>query len=487
MRAFSGLLVALTAAWVAGLAPAALADQHAPATAQAQCTADLAQSRDMLRGIQNDLQRDGVTDATLARLISWQGQYQQAVETAQATGTLGSAALKVGGGLAAVAFVGGPVGWATAGVALAGAIITGFVEQSYNTVLTIDNWANIDANTAFYQYLLDYAEFGRVGDVTDPALQRFLGDHRAALTRLTGTPPPDNAQTLHLYLQTHADALLLIYGYFEQHFGPDNFPRWKFSDTTGRFGPERMAVGYYRALLADRLAAQLARVEADIRLLEQTGCHGQDAAPAALAACGQHGPGAGNRRSCTCDLSLPGNVWGSAIYTDDSDICSAAVHAGVIGPIQRADGTYGYGGVVEVAGAPGCPSYHPSTARGVTSLAYGQWSGSVYFPSVQSGFCDPASRPPRNQWYCPRAIGSQTDLTCYCAPSEFDAGRIWGSGVYTDDSTICMAARHAGAVGASGGMVRVIELGPLDEYSATASNGIDSLGYGPWARSIGFP
>ncbi|NDV10849.1 LCCL domain protein [Rhodococcus sp. IEGM 248] len=63
-----------------------------------------------------------------------------------------------------------------------------------------------------------------------------------------------------------------------------------------------------------------------------------------------------------------GTVWGSGTYTDDSSVCTAGVHAGVIS--QQA------GGVVLIVISPGVSSYEGSTSNGVTSVGYGSWPGS---------------------------------------------------------------------------------------------------------------
>lgn len=63
-----------------------------------------------------------------------------------------------------------------------------------------------------------------------------------------------------------------------------------------------------------------------------------------------------------------GTVWGSGTYTDDSSVCTAGVHAGVIS--QRG------GGVVVIVISPGLSSYEGSTSNGVTSVGYGSWYGS---------------------------------------------------------------------------------------------------------------
>lgn len=67
-----------------------------------------------------------------------------------------------------------------------------------------------------------------------------------------------------------------------------------------------------------------------------------------------------------------GSVWGTETYTDDSSVCSAAVHAGIINPVE--------GGRVVIEIAPGEGSYEGSEANGVTSQEYGEWAGSFTFP-----------------------------------------------------------------------------------------------------------
>jgi hypothetical protein len=56
------------------------------------------------------------------------------------------------------------------------------------------------------------------------------------------------------------------------------------------------------------------------------------------------------------------------VYTDDSSVCTAAVHAGAI--------TFEQGGTIRIEIAPGEEAYEPSDRNGVESLAYGPWGGS---------------------------------------------------------------------------------------------------------------
>lgn len=73
---------------------------------------------------------------------------------------------------------------------------------------------------------------------------------------------------------------------------------------------------------------------------------------------------------CVCPPNIAfATVWGDqTAYTDDSHICTAAVHAGVV--------SAGEGGTVSVAPRPGRESYPASTTNGVTTLQYGNWQAS---------------------------------------------------------------------------------------------------------------
>ncbi len=76
------------------------------------------------------------------------------------------------------------------------------------------------------------------------------------------------------------------------------------------------------------------------------------------------------------DLSITGStsggtVWGTDIYTHDSNLPKAAVHAGVI--------TAGQTATVRVCNLPGQSSYTGTTRNGVTTSSYGVWGNSISF------------------------------------------------------------------------------------------------------------
>ena len=68
---------------------------------------------------------------------------------------------------------------------------------------------------------------------------------------------------------------------------------------------------------------------------------------------------------------LPATVWGTDVYTDDSSICNAAVHAGLI--------TYAAGGVVTLEARGAGEQFPGSTRNGVTTSNWGSWGRSFVF------------------------------------------------------------------------------------------------------------
>ena len=82
-----------------------------------------------------------------------------------------------------------------------------------------------------------------------------------------------------------------------------------------------------------------------------------------------------NRVGQSLQLSITGttagSVWGNGIYTDDSSIAAAAVHAGVVAVGQTA--------TVTVNVVAGQSAYSGSSANGVTSRNWGAWGGSFSF------------------------------------------------------------------------------------------------------------
>lgn len=166
-----------------------------------------------------------------------------------------------------------------------------------------------------------------------------------------------------------------------------------------------------------------------------------------------------------------GDVYGTDVYTDDSLICPAAAHAGLI---RFADG-----GPVTLIVAPGDSVYQASLRNGVSSRAFGSWHGSYRF--------DRDGGAGQIEWKT-TALGLTSalvrPLTLTCPPGGA-LGAVWGTDTYTDDSSICSAAVHAGVIGvAAGGAVTLQTAVAVESYTASSRNGVASREYG--ARPNGF-
>lgn len=82
------------------------------------------------------------------------------------------------------------------------------------------------------------------------------------------------------------------------------------------------------------------------------------------------------------------------------------------------------------------------------------------------------------------AVGAT--LTFFCPPSG-SASTVWGTDVYSDDSSVCTAGVHAGVITlAQGGVVRIVVQPGQASYEASERNGISTSPYGAWGRSFSF-
>ena len=175
--------------------------------------------------------------------------------------------------------------------------------------------------------------------------------------------------------------------------------------------------------------------------------------------------------SCWCPGSgRSGSIWGSGPYTVDSDLCGAARHAGAV-PAA--------GGAIWVRIAKGESSYQGSTANGETTANYGAYGGSINIAARGAATAALKNCPANMQ-------GVSGALACNCPAAATGAGPVWGTDIYTEDSSICRAAVHAGAIGANGGPVSIIAVGGQPSYSGSTRNGVKSSAYGSWGASYMF-
>ena len=83
-----------------------------------------------------------------------------------------------------------------------------------------------------------------------------------------------------------------------------------------------------------------------------------------------------------------GSLWGTDIYTDDSVLAKAAVHAGVL--------EVGEEGIVVVTILPGQGGYSASDRNGIVSSGYGTWGGSFQVQALGAEALEPPNLSIRN-------------------------------------------------------------------------------------------
>ena len=80
------------------------------------------------------------------------------------------------------------------------------------------------------------------------------------------------------------------------------------------------------------------------------------------------------------------------------------------------------------------------------------------------------------------AIGQQFDYVC---PPDGGIRDIWGTGIYSDDSSVCTAAVHMGMLTReTGGRVRIVIRPGQEAYEGSIQHGIYSSDTGPWEGSF---
>ncbi len=75
----------------------------------------------------------------------------------------------------------------------------------------------------------------------------------------------------------------------------------------------------------------------------------------------------------------------------------------------------------------------------------------------------------------------------YLCPAGGSAAPLWGTDTYTDDSSVCTAAVHAGLITlASGGQVTLQMVEGLQSYVGSTRNGVTSSEYADWQNAFQF-
>jgi hypothetical protein len=173
-------------------------------------------------------------------------------------------------------------------------------------------------------------------------------------------------------------------------------------------------------------------------------------------------------------------VWGSDIYTADSSICTAGVHSGLI--------TYQQGGTVTIELRPGRTIYGCSERNGVTTSSYGSYQHSFVFktPNTEAVVREAEDQIPVLWNTSAAMVGFEPGKTYkFKCPSGGKESAVWGTDIYTQDSSICNAAVHAGKLAMESGGPVTIELRPGESsYKGSTRNGIKTNDYPKYGQSF---
>lgn len=178
--------------------------------------------------------------------------------------------------------------------------------------------------------------------------------------------------------------------------------------------------------------------------------------------------------TCSCEEDrFGGAVWGTDVFTEDSSPCAAALHVGVI---KKS------GGAIKVKRGKGCDAFLGSTKNGVASHGFGKASKSYYFPDKSEGKC-------KKPEACPATFKDkdlEAELTCACESKP--TGAVFGTDIYTRDSSICSAAVHDGVIAHEDGGIVTLRAAPgCKSYAGSARNGVSSGAWGEYELSFYFP
>lgn len=196
------------------------------------------------------------------------------------------------------------------------------------------------------------------------------------------------------------------------------------------------------------------------------------AAAQGLPECGRF-PVAEATYACSCPAGQArGSVWGSGPYTADSDICTAARHAGMITD---------EGGNVMAIRLDGLAEYAASERNGIRTSRWGRYDTS-FMVAPGMAAAPAAEAAPAAVQAC-GTLGPDVETRCTCEANGVN-GVIWGAGPYTADSDLCTAARHTGAIGLAGGEISLIRVPGLTSYKSTERNGIASMEWGEYGESF---
>jgi LCCL domain len=166
------------------------------------------------------------------------------------------------------------------------------------------------------------------------------------------------------------------------------------------------------------------------------------------------------------------SAWGTDIYTDDSSICTAAVHAGLL--------SSNAGGTVTIEMRPDIGQYAGSYRNDVqTSDWMEPWTGAYVFirdPSLAEPAIAATSHMQLDSWT--GQAGRRLSFSC---PAFIELHTVYGTDLYTDDSYVCSAAVHAGVITRrDGGMVTIQLVKGVTSFPSSTRHGVTSQPADRW-------
>ncbi|MGB7340692.1 MAG: LCCL domain-containing protein, partial [Phototrophicaceae bacterium] len=149
--------------------------------------------------------------------------------------------------------------------------------------------------------------------------------------------------------------------------------------------------------------------------------------------------------------------------------CTAAAHMGLI--------TLEDGGEFVVTFLDGQEEYEGTEQNGIETSSWGSYSASF---SVSS---DVISIDWNTRAY--DLEGETGDTFAVICPADGERRSIWGTEIYTSDSSMCTAAAHMGLITLEdGGEFVVTFLDGQEEYEGTEQNGIETSNWGSYSASF---
>ncbi|MGZ8844706.1 MAG: LCCL domain-containing protein, partial [Pyrinomonadaceae bacterium] len=160
--------------------------------------------------------------------------------------------------------------------------------------------------------------------------------------------------------------------------------------------------------------------------------------------------------------------------------------------------TVAHGGTVIVEIRPAATTYVGSMRNGIASKSYGYYAGSFVIVSNQrTTTTNEVAVDSTDAWTRTAQAWRGRNgerVTLICPPNgsiSFDPltgnAEVWGTNLYTDDSSICVAAVHVGLITlARGGRVTIEIRAGASSYAGTARNGVQTRNYGAYNGSFVF-